>query len=185
MLELDTVGVIVEARRTCKMADDDGGPLGDAGHRIDLFERLRLLAAELFADERRTSGILLVPPTAGCGRYPWPACRAGPGPRRWPARFDDQRHDLVFEGGPIDFFFQAQMPFGDKFGLAADGGRWRGQLDLGLFDGEHELGLVGELRMSKPVLSRKRLARRLPRTASRSSPPSLPMPLLLISSKTP
>ena len=39
--------------------------------------------------------------------------------------------------------------------------------------------------MSKPVFSWKRSASTLARAASMSSPPSLPMPLLLISSKMP
>ena len=37
------------------------------------------------------------------------------------------------------------MPIGDQFGLAGDGDRLIGELDLGLFDGEHELGLVGRI----------------------------------------
>ena len=42
-------------------------------------------------------------------------------------------------GRPVDFLFQAEMPLGDQLGLAGDGGRLARQLDLGLFDGEHEL----------------------------------------------
>src|SRR6266446_2405847 len=98
MLELDRVGMIVEARRALQDRRNNGGPLRDAGHRIDLLERLRLLTAELFgdvsADERNLAGAAYEQNLVDVLR-PEPLQRHRLVERL--ARLHDQRHDLLLE----------------------------------------------------------------------------------------
>ena len=87
MFELDGVSMIVEPGSALEDRGDNRRPLSDAGHRIDLFERLRFLAGELFGDEaaNRAESCWCRRPGESC-RRPWPACRAGRALHRSPAR---------------------------------------------------------------------------------------------------
>ena len=122
MFELDAVSLIVEPRGALQNGRDDGRPLGDAGHRIDLVERLRFLAAQLFADEAADERNL-----AGAADEQDPVDVLGPHAAQCQgfvdgrARLDHQRHDLLLERLPVDLLFQAQMPLRHQLGLAGDG----------------------------------------------------------------
>ena len=143
MLELDAEGVIVEPGRSLENRRYDGGSLGDAGHRIDAVERLRLLAAELVGDvlanQRDLAGAADEQDLVDVAR---PEISEAERLVDGGAGLLDEGPDDPLEFRPIDRLLEAQLLVGNELRLASDSRRRGRQVDLRLLDGEQELRLV-------------------------------------------